>query len=208
MANTNAPRGLSPIGSITGAAWNQQGQTFAIANDASNSYAIGDVVKLAGGSDTNGIAYVTKAATTDIPVGVIVGFRTADYGVSLQGTNLNLAQLYLGLSAGLRYAVVATDPNIIFEIETDATGVAAANVGSNAGMTITADQTSTLSQSSPLSSTILVASSIKAQGTSGSLALPLTIIGVSQRPDNSVGAYDNVQVIFNRHQYKQAQGTA
>ena len=48
MANTNAPRGLSPIGSITGAAWNQQGQTFAIANDASNSYAIGDVVKLAG----------------------------------------------------------------------------------------------------------------------------------------------------------------
>ena len=208
MANTNAPRGLSPVGTITGAAWNQQGQTFAIATDASNTYAIGDVVKLAGGSDAYGVAYVNKAASTDIPVGVIVGFRIADYGVSLQGTNLNLAQLYLGLSAGLRYAVVATDPNIIFEIESDATGVSAANVGSNAGMTITADQTSTLSQSSPLSSTILVASSIKAQGTSGSLALPLTIIGVSQRPDNSVGAYDNVQVIFNRHQYKQAQGTA
>ena len=207
MANTNAPRGLSPIGTITGAAWNQQGQTFAIATDASNTYAIGDVVKLAGGSDAYGVAYVTKAATTDIPVGVIVGFRTADSGVSLQGTNLNLAQIYLGLSAGLRYAVVATDPNIIFEIETDATGVSAANVGSNAPMTITANQT-TLSQSSPLSSTVLNSSGIIAQGTTGSLALPLTIIGVSQRPDNAVGAYDNVQVIFNRHQYKQAQGTA
>ena len=207
MANTNAPRGLSPIGTITGAAWNQQGQTFAIATDASNTYAIGDVVKLAGGSDAYGVAYVNKAASTDIPVGVIVGFRTADYGVSLQGTNLNLAQLYLGLSAGLRYAVVATDPNIIFEIETDATGVAAANVGANAPMSITANQT-TLSQSSPLSSTVLNSSGIIAQGTTGSLALPLTIIGVSQRPDNSVGAYDNVQVIFNRHQYKQAQGTA
>ena len=122
MANTNAPRGLSPIGSITGAAWNQQGQTFAIANDASNSYAIGDVVKLAGGSDTNGIAYVTKAATTDIPVGVIVGFRVANYGVSLQGTTLALNQIYYPVSSGLQYAVVVTDPNIIFEIETDATG--------------------------------------------------------------------------------------
>ena len=207
MANTNAPRGLSPVGTITGAAWNQQGQTFAIATDASNTYAIGDVVKLAGGSDAYGVAYVNKAASTDIPVGVIVGFRTADSGVSLQGTNLNLAQIYLGLSAGLRYAVVATDPNIIFEIETDATGVAAANVGANAPMSITANQT-TLSQSSPLSSTVLNSSGIIAQGTTGSLALPLTIIGVSQRPDNSVGAYDNVQVIFNRHQYKQAQGTA
>ena len=207
MANTNAPRGLSPVGTITGAAWNQQGQTFAIATDASNTYAIGDVVKLAGGSDAYGVAYVTKAATTDIPVGVIVGFRTADYGVSLQGTNLNLAQIYLGLSAGLRYVVVATDPNIIFEIETDATGASAANVGANAPMSITANQT-TLSQSSPLSSTVLNSSGIIAQGTTGSLALPLTIIGVSQRPDNAVGAYDNVQVIFNRHQYKQAQGTA
>ena len=207
MANTNAPRGLSPIGTITGAAWNQQGQTFAIATDASNTYAIGDVVKLAGGSDAYGVAYVNKAASTDIPVGVIVGFRTADSGVSLQGTNLNLAQIYLGLSAGLRYAVVATDPNIIFEIETDATGASAANVGANAPMSITANQT-TLSQSSPLSSTVLNSSGIIAQGTTGSLALPLTIIGVSQRPDNAVGAYDNVQVIFNRHQYKQAQGTA
>ena len=207
MANQNAPRGLSPIGTITGAAWNQQGQTFAIASDASNTYAVGDVVKLAGGSDTNGTAYVTKAATTDIPVGVIVGFRVADYGVSLQGTNLNLTQTYLPLSSGLRYAVVVTDPNVVFEVETDATGVAAANVGSNAPLTITANQT-TLATSSPLSNTVLNSSGIIAQGTTGSLALPLTIIGVTQRADNSVGAYDNVQVIFNRHQFKQAQGTA
>ena len=207
MANSNAPRGLSPIGTITGAAWNQQGQTFAIATDASNTYAIGDVVKLASGSDAYGVAYVTKAATTDIPVGVIVGFRVANPQTSLQGTTLALNQIYYPVSSGLQYAVVVTDPNIIFEIETDATGVSAANVGSNAPMTITANQT-TLSQSSPLSSTVLNSSGIIAQGTTGSLALPLTIIGVSQRPDNAVGAYDNVQVIFNRHQYKQAQGTA
>jgi hypothetical protein len=208
MANTNAPRGLSPVGTITGAQWNQQGQTFAIANDASNTYAIGDVVKLGTGADVNGIMYVTKAASTDIPVGVIVGFRTVDPGVSLVATNVDLTKLYVSKSSGDRYAVVVTDPQVVFEIESDSTGVAAADVGKNAGMTITADQTSSLSQSSPLSNTVLSASSMKAQGTSGSLALPLTIIGVKQSPDNVPGAYANVQVIFNRHQFKQAQGTA
>lgn len=208
MANVNAARGLSPVGSITGAAFNEQGQLFAIANDSSNTYAIGDVVKLAGGADGNGIAYVTKAATTDIPVGVIVGIRPVDFGVSLQGINVDLGKLYLSKSSGLRYAYVVTDPSVIFEIQGDATGVSAANVGSNAGMTITADQTSTLSQSSPLSNTVINSGAIIAQGTTGSLALPLTIIGLTQRADNTPGAYAKALVIFNRHQFKQAQGTA
>jgi virulence-associated protein VapD len=47
-----------------------------------------------------------------------------------------------------------------------------------------------------------------AQSASGSLALPLTIISVTNRADNALGAYSDVQVIFNRHQFKQAQGTA
>jgi hypothetical protein len=208
MANTNAPRGLSPVGTITGAQWNQQGQTFAIASDASNTYAIGDVVKLSTGSDANGVAYVTKAATTDIPVGVIVGFRQADPGVTLQAPTLDLTKIYLSLSSGTRYAYVVTDPNVVFSMESDSTGVAVGDVNKNAGMTITADQTSTLSQSSPLSSTVLAASTMKAQGTSGSLALPLTIVGLTQRVDNTGGAYSDVQVIFNKHQFKQAQGTA
>ena len=207
MANTNSPRGLSPVGTLTGAPFNEQGQLYAIASDTSNTYAIGDVVKLATGSDANGVPYCTKAATTDIPVGVIVGIRVADPGVSLQGINLDLTKIYLNLSAGTRYAQVVTDPNVIFSIESDATGVAAADVNKNAGMTITANQTS-LSQSSPLSSTVLNSSSLLAQGSSGSLALPLTVIGITQRPDNAPGAYADVQVIFNRHQFKQAQGTA
>ena len=201
MANVNAPRGLSPVGTITGAPLNQQGQLFAIASDASNTYAIGDVVKLAGGADTNGVPYAVKAASTDVPVGVIVGIRPADAGVSLQGINIDLGKLYLSLSSGTRYAYVVTDPSIIYSIESDATGVSAANVGSNAGMTITADQTASLAQSAPFSSTVLSAASIKAQGTSGSLALPLTIVGVTLRPDNVPGAYADVQVIFNRHQF-------
>jgi hypothetical protein len=208
MANISAPSGLWPVKSLTGAPWNEQGRLYYIATDSSNTYAIGDVVKLAGGADANGIAAVTKAATTDVPVGVIVGFRVSDPGVSLQGTTLSLETTYLGKSAGARYAYVVDDPSVVFKIESDSTGTAAADVGKNAGMSITADQTSSLSQSSPYASTTLSAATYKAQGTSGSLALPLTIIGIEQRPDNAVGAYADVLVIFNKHQYKQAQGTA
>ena len=207
MANANTPRGLSPVGTITGAAYNEQGRLYAIANDGTNTYAIGDIVKVAGSSDTTGIPYVTKAATTDTPVGVIVGIRVSDPGVSLVGTTLALNTIYLPLNSGTRYVYVVDDPNVIFEVEGDATGVAAADVFKNAGLTITANQTS-LSQSSPLSSTVLDASSFKAIATSGSLALPLQIIGLTQAVNNAPGAYANALVKWNKHQFLNPVGTA
>jgi hypothetical protein len=207
MANANTPRGLSPVGTITGAAYNEQGRLYAIANDASNTYAIGDVVKVAGSSDTQGIPYVNKAASTDTPVGVIVGFRVSDPGVSLVGNTLALNTLYLPLSSGLRYAFVVDDPNVIFQVEGDATGVAAADIFKNAGLTITANQT-TLGQSQPLSNTVLNASSFLAIASSGSLALPLQIIGLEQQENNETGAYASALVKWNKHQFLNPVGTA
>jgi len=207
MANANTPRGLSPVGTITGAAYNEQGRLYAIANDASNTYAIGDIVKVAGSSDANGVPYVTKAATTDTPVGVIVGIRVSDPGVSLVGTTLALNTIYLPLSSGLRYVFVVDDPSVIFEVEGDATGVAAADVFKLAGLTITANQT-TLAQSAPLSNTVLNASSFLASSASGSLALPLQIIGLSQGVNNAPGAYANALVKWNKHQFLNPVGTA
>lgn len=207
MANANTPRGLSPVGTITGAAYNEQGRLYAIANDGTNTYAIGDIVKVAGSGDANGVPYVTKAATTDTPVGVIVGIRVADPGVSLVGTTLALNTIYLPLNSGTRYVYVVDDPSVIFEVQGDATGVAVADIFKNAGLTITADQT-TLAQSAPLSNTVLNASSFLAIGSSGSLALPLQIIGLSQRVDNAAGAYAKALVKWNKHQFLNPVGTA
>jgi len=207
MANANTPRGLSPVGTITGAPYNEQGRLYAIANDGTNTYAIGDVVKVAGGSDATGIPYATKAATTDTPVGVIVGIRVADPGVSLVGTTLALNTIYLPLNSGTRYVYVVDDPSVIFQVTGDATGVAAADVFKNAGLTITADQTS-LAMSSPLSSTVLNASSFLAIGSSGSLALPLQIIGLVQASNNAPGAYAQALVKWNKHQFLNPVGTA
>jgi hypothetical protein len=207
MANINTPRGLSPVGTITGAAYNEQGRLYALANDASNTYAIGDVVKVAGGADVSGVPYVTKWADGDTPVGVIVGIRVADPTTSLEGVTLALNQIYLGLNAGTRYVFVVDDPNVIFQVESDSTGVSAADVFSNATLTVTANQTS-LAMSSPLSSSVLDSGSILGLNDAGSLELPLQIIGIEQIVNNAPGAYANVLVKWNYHQFVGAQGTA
>jgi len=198
MANVNAVSGLSPNGTITGAPFNEQGILYAIANDASNTYAIGDIVKSAVGNDANGVALVTKAAATDVPLGVIVSIRVANPGVSLAGTNIDLGKLYITLSSGsYSYVYVVTDPNVVFQVQANAS--AAALVGSTAVPTITANQT-TLSQSSPLSATYVTADA------SATAASMFQIVGMFQEPTNTPGAYNNLLVVFNKHQYKQAFG--
>jgi len=199
MANVNAVSGLSPNGTITGAPFNEQGTLYAIANDGSNTYAIGDIVKSAVGNDANGTPLVTKAGATDVPLGVIVSIRVANPGVSLQGTNINLAQLYISLNSGsYTYVYVITDPAVVYRVQANAS--ANAKVGSTAVPTITADQTSTLSQSSPFSSTYVTADS------SATAASMFQVIGLYQEPTNVPGAYNDVLVVFNKHQYKQAFG--
>jgi hypothetical protein len=198
MANVNAVSGLSPNSTITGAPFNEQGILYAIANDASNTYAIGDIVKSAVGNDANGVALVTKAAATDVPLGVIVSIRVANPGVSLAGTNIDLGKLYITLSSGsYSYVYVVTDPNVVFQVQANAS--ADAKVGSTAVPTITANQT-TLSQSSPLSATYVTADA------SATAASMFQIVGMFQEPTNTPGAYNNLLVVFNKHQYKQAFG--
>jgi len=198
MANVNAVSGLSPNSTITGAPFNEQGILYAIANDASNTYAIGDIVKSAVGNDANGVALVTKAAATDVPLGVIVSIRVANPGVSLAGTNIDLGKLYITLSSGsYSYVYVVTDPNVVFQVQANAS--ADAKVGSTAVPTITANQT-TLSQSSPLSATYVTADS------SATAASMFQVVGMYQDPTNVPGAYNDLLVVFNKHQYKQAFG--
>ena len=199
MANLNAAFGLSPVGTITGAPFNEQGQLYAIANDASNTYAIGDIVKSSVGNDANGTPLVTKAGATDVPLGVIASIRVANPGVSLAGTNINLAQLYISLNSGsYTYVYVVTDPNVVYRVQANAS--VNAKVGATAVPTITADQTSTLSQNAPYSATYVTADS------SATAASMFQVVGVVQTPDNTLGSYNDVLVVFNKHQYKQAFG--
>lgn len=207
MALANKPNGLSPIGSVGSNAFNMQVNLYAIASDASNTYAIGDVVKTAAGCDPTGIPYVTKAASLshggDIPLGIIIGFRVADPGVSLVGANLNLNNIFLPLSAGLRYAYVVDDPDIIFEIQADsnASNWTAANLHKNADASTTANDTTNLAIS-PVSSVVLNGGAIATTNT-----YPIRLLGSIQRDDNPLSttaannAYIRVKAKWNLHEY-------
>ncbi len=201
MANQNKPTGLIPIGTVGSNAFNGQGNLYAIANDASNTYAIGDVVKTAAGTDANGVPYVVKALGTDVPLGIVVGFRVADPGTSLVGANLNLNNIFLPLNAGLRYAYVVDDPDVIFEVQMDSTAVTQANLHKNASLTVTANDTTNLAIS-PVSSAVINGGTLATTNT-----LNIRCMGLIQRDDNqitsstTVGAYCRVKAKWNLHEY-------
>ncbi len=210
MALLAAPSGLSPVGTLSGAPFNEQGRLYYIPNDTSNTYAIGDIVVIGTGSDANGVTAVTKyvqGTTTLPPLGVIVGIRVADPGVSLQGTNLNLGQVFIGKGAGAHYVYVVDDPNVIFEAQFDSTGVSAAHLHYLCSTNQAADQSSTLSQSAPYSSTALTGPT----ATYSANTTILQILGAVQTPTNqgALGAvssstavpYLSVLVKWNQHQY-------
>jgi hypothetical protein len=202
MANVNRANGLSPIGNFQGGPWNQQGRLYCISSsDSTNTYAIGDIVKTAGSADANGIPMVTKMTASDVPLGIIVGIRVADPGVSLVGTTLDLANNFIPKSKARNYYVyVVDDPMVLFEVQFDSTNVALSNLHQNAALTITADQSSTLSPSSPSSSTVVTSPAT-------TNTLPIRLLGLVQRPDNSTGAYARVVAKFNIHEFGVGTGT-
>ena len=200
MANFAAPRGLSPVGTITGAAYNEQGRLYAISStDTTNSYAIGDVVVSADGTDANGVPQVVKYTGTGVPLGIVVGIRVADPGTSLQGTTLALNQTYLtaGSAAG-RYVFVVDDPNVIFQVQFDATGVTQAQGHLNAALSVTAAQS--LTMSSPLSSVVATAPAT-------TNTLPIRLLGLAQIPGNGFGGYAVALAKFNIHEFGVGTGT-
>jgi len=87
MANANRPWGLKPVKSLIAGDWDGRGNVYNIVStDSISSYHIGDVVKLSGTGDANGIPGVTKFSAGDStgssgingggPVGVIVAIGT------------------------------------------------------------------------------------------------------------------------------------
>jgi hypothetical protein len=205
MANVNKPNGFSPVGNLLGGKWNEQGRVYAIpTSDTTNSYAIGDCVMSAAGSDVNGIRYIQKwggaTTTSALPLGIIVGVRVADSSVSLVGTTLDLTQTYIpaGTRTTVRYVYVVDDPFVLFEAQFNSTGATQAQLSLNAAVTISAANQTSLSTSSPFSDMVLSGPAVTA-------TLPIRLLGAVQRVDNEVTSaaspYVRVLCKFNYHEY-------
>ena len=220
MANTNKINGFSPVGYLNGAAYSGQARMYAVpTSDTTASYAIGDIVQSAPGSDANGLPYVIKVpaanASSFVALGVVVGISVADAGVSLVGTSLSLENTYIvsGSRSATRYVYVADDPNLLFEVSagTTATNITLAKMRYNTGIGSwysAADQTYAISQntylapSSPYSNIILSSATVATTNT-----LPIQMLGLSQKPDNAIGAYARILCRFNNHEFGVATGT-
>jgi hypothetical protein len=218
MANTARVNGFSPVKYTSGAPYNGACNKYAIpTSDTTASYAIGDVVMSAGGSDANGVPYVKKipvANASDFKaLGVVVGISPVDAGVSLVGTSLDLTQLYIpdGTRTAVRYVFIADDPNLLFEVSAGTTATnftlakARYNSGicSNTGSDVTYDiSQASLAPSAPVSNVVLSSATVDTTNT-----LPVQMLGLVQRIDNEVGAYSRILCRFNNHELGVATGT-
>lgn len=185
MANVDAPNGLWPRRYLNGAPWNgKAGMYYIPASDSDGNYGLGDLVKLAGSADADGVMSVTgNCATTQTFCGVIVGVVpiTADSPVYRADDTE-------------RYVLVADDPALLFSIQEDSVGAnfAAADTGRNAVLTgFAAPSTitgySTLELDSSTTTTTAVAD--------------VQLYGLDRYPGNAFGANARWLVRLNNHAF-------
>ena len=203
MASVSRINGLRPVKYLDGKGYFGQANLYFIPAANSDVIMVGDVVKLAGDSRSpTGVPTVARHAggATEASVGVVVGIIYSGVGDTQNVppvTDLN-TPIYRRASTD-RYVMVADDPNTVFEAQTMGATLAAADIGLNAEVDVTAGSTTSGA------SGMAVDLSTKA----ATATLPLKIVGFPYRPDNSIGdAYTNVYVVINNHQFKGSTGTA
>lgn len=193
MANVDRKFGFRPIKYLNGAPYNGAVTLYYVRAADGTALFNGDLVKLDGGSDSNGIRSVTQATAAGAVLGAVVGF-------AVNPLNLNIDGTYRAASTA-RYVLVADDPNILFETQEDAVGGALASdsVGLNADFIVGSGSTTTGQSGMQLDTSTAATTA----------TLPLKIIEFSQRVDNEVGSANaKVVVKLNNHQLNASTGTA
>lgn len=184
MANTSRINGFRPVKSKTGAPYNGMANLYYFpASDGTAAY-VGDPVKLAGSADADGFApTIALAAAGDAIVGVVVGFMA-------NPDNLNVGGTYRAASTA-RYAWVADDPNLLFEVEASNGTPAVTDVGLNINHAV----------GTP-SATFGKSGAYVDFGTEATTSnLTFKIYGFAPRVDNEVGASAKMIVGINLHQH-------
>jgi len=183
MPNTNAPRGFTPIRSLSGGGYRVN--KYLIASASANAIHYGDLVKLlatgyidvAAAGDTNIIGVFQGCTYKDATGDVRIEKRFAAGATSLGGADIE--------------ATVADDPATIFEAQ--ASTFALTNVGNNADILATAgDAVSGLSRHS-------IDMSSPGSGTA-----QIRILRLAE--GSETGAFARVECLINEHLLKSAAG--
>lgn len=182
MANSDVASGLSPVMTLNGSPYNGATMPFSVPATDGTAIFIGDLVKLAGSADANGIPTAIIAASTDEVLGAVVSVEP----ITADSTEYREAST-------LRIINVATDPNLLFEIQEDSEGAALvvtevglnANISNIGGDTVTGNSTTELDSSSA----------------DTTATFDLQIVRMAQKVDNEIGNNAKWLVRLNNHQY-------
>jgi hypothetical protein len=176
MPNVNRVFGLRPTKSLKGYGPNGQIRKYFIPATDATAVMVGDVVKITGAADAQGVAVVTRlAANTDVPLGVVMGIEILNGDINPPS--------YRKASVGT-YVWVDIDPDTEYEVQGSGTFVYATDVGLNVGLTFTAG--SVFSGNSGMQAD-LTTKAVTA-------TLPLKITGVVQRMDADFADTSNVKL--------------
>lgn len=198
MANTDRPSGLSPVGYLNGSKWNGGGRVYCIPDtDDTNAYAIGDPVVLAGSADSNGVPTITlaTAGTGSLVLGPIVaGAGALSYGSSY-GVPADSPIVIPATKTRNYYVLVEDDPNVLFDIQEENTGIAltAADVGANGNLV------------SGTNNGYISGWELDRTGVATGATLQLKLMGLRQITGNAFGDFARWLVMINHHQYRPGQ---
>lgn len=191
MANANRPMGLAPVAYLNGSPWNGQARLYSIAAAYATALYIGDPVKSSGTADANGLAGIELAADSGALRGVIVGLSDQAGGGAIVA-NPNITYRPAAATSKDWYAMVADDPNIIFEIQEIGTGtpLTAVAVGLNGDL-------ESGTGNGYVSGWMLGNDN---EGTTATLQVKL--LGLVQRFGNAFGQYAKWLVLINNHELR------
>lgn len=198
MANTNAPFGLRPVRYRNGNPWTGQARHYYIPSTDSTAYHIGDPVDIVGDSNDAEVACIggTFPPSTLSEIGLATladGNKCVGAIVGFAATNRD-SPIY-GAASTERVALVADDPDLVFEIQDDGTtALTADSVGLNAIM-----QSGTGSTVTGLSGYVLDTNST---APAADASLMLLIHGLSKRLGNSLAVNAVWEVQINMHRFR------
>jgi hypothetical protein len=193
MANTSRINGFRVVKKIGGE--NDSMVNVYYVPNAADEMLVGDIVKLSGTADVNGIATVDLAAAGDVPVGVIVAVLHSKFDpvgkMTTGSTALDVPAVTQIAAAGAGYVLVNDSPDVLLEGETSNGTPAAVDIGQNVSHANAARTASTTTSPATID-----------MGTKNTTStLNFQLVGFVQRVGNEIGASAKMLVRFNVHQF-------
>ena len=192
MGNTTRINGFRPVKHLNGSPYNGQANVYYVASAADEILA-GDIVKHGSSADAYGNPSA-DLATTEVPIGVVVGVMHTKWqpagNMTTGATALDTPASSQIAAGAAGYILVADSPDVVMEVETSNGTAAVTDVGLNA----------TLANAARTSATATSPATIDVGTISTTSTLNFKLLGFSQKVGNEVGASAKVLVMFNRHQ--------